>query len=137
MALTLQSRFDMDTESTTTKLECVSSIYRANSVLLQVRSAVVGMLDGWVAAVPMEKVLPSVADAIAAPKASSDGKLTGLKWMASILENGRASKGLSAVLRAAATGINDKAADVREAGSTLMSLMLEVRPFQQLVLASA
>ena len=118
---------------------CSLSVHCASVVLLQVRSAVVGMLDGWVAAVPIEKVLPSVADAIAAPKASSDGKLTGLKWMASILENGRASKGLSAVLRAAATGINDKAADVREAGSTLMSLMLEVRPFQELVfmLASA
>ena len=101
---------------------------------MQVRVAVVGMLDGWVTAVPIEKVLPAVADAIAATKASSDGKLTGLKWMATVLADGRASKGLSAVLRAAATGMNDKAADVREAGSTLMLLMLEVRPFPLLVL---
>ena len=85
------------------------------------------MLDGWVAAVPVEKVVPAVADAIAAPKASSDGKLTGLKWIATVLEDGRASKGLAAALRAAGTGMNDKASDVREAGTTVMSSLLEVR----------
>lgn len=97
------------------------------SLLLQVRTAILGMLDAWVTVVPVERVLPSVADAIAAPKASSEGKLTGLKWLATVLDHGRASKGLAAVLRSATLGMNDKASDVREAGTTLMTLMLEVR----------
>ncbi len=100
-------------------------LHSAYTVLLQVRHAIVGMLDTWVTAVPVERVLPSVMDAIAAPKASSEGKLTGLKWMSTILDNGRASKGLAAVLRAATLGMNDKASDVREAGTTVMTLMLE------------
>ena len=95
--------------------------------LLQVRTAILGMLDAWVTVVPVEKVLPSVADAIAAPKASSECKLTGLKWLATVLDHGRANKGLAAVLRSATLGMNDKASDVREAGITLMTLMLEVR----------
>ena len=97
------------------------------SLLLQVRTAILAMLYAWVTVVPVEKVLPSVADAIAAPKASSEGKLTGLKWLATVLDHGRASKGLAAVLRSATLGMNDKASDVREAGTTLMTLMLEVR----------
>lgn len=95
-------------------------------LLLQVRTAILGMLDAWVTVVPVEKVLPSVADAIAAPKASSEGKLTGLKWLATILDQGRASKGLAAVLRSAALGMNDKASDVREAGTTLMLSLIHI-----------
>ena len=95
-------------------------------VCLQVRTSIVGMLDAWTTAVPLEKVLPAVADAIAAPKASSEGKLTGLKWLSTVLDNGRASKGLAHVLRAATLGVNDKAADVREAGTAIMNLVLEV-----------
>lgn len=83
------------------------------------------MLDAWISAVPLEKVLPAVADAIAAPKASSEGKLTGLKWLSTVLDNGRASKGLAHALRAATLGINDKASDVREAGTAVMNLVLE------------
>ena len=92
---------------------------------LQVRTAIVGMLDAWISAVPLEKVLPAVADAIAAPKASSEGKLTGLKWLSTVLDNGRASKGLAHALRAATLGMNDKASDVREAGTAVMNLVLE------------
>lgn len=83
------------------------------------------MLDAWISAVPLEKVLPAVADAVAAPKASSEGKLTGLKWLATVLDDGRASKGLAQALRAATLGMNDKASDVREAGTAVMSLVLE------------
>ena len=83
------------------------------------------MLDAWVSVVPLEKVLPAVADAIAAPKASSEGKLTGLKWLSNVLDNGRASKGLAHALRAATLGMNDKASDVREAGTAVMNLVLE------------
>ncbi|KAL0028272.1 hypothetical protein WJX79_006476 [Trebouxia sp. C0005] len=101
------------------------SVANLSDTKSQVRTAILGMLDAWVTVVPVEKVLPSVADAIAAPKASSEGKLTGLKWLATILDQGRASKGLAAVLRSAALGMNDKASDVREAGTTLMNLMLE------------
>ena len=92
---------------------------------LQVRTAIVGMLDAWISAVPLEKVLPAVADAIAAPKASSEGKLTGLKWLSTVLDNRRASKGLAQALRAATLGMNDKASDVREAGTMVMTLVLE------------
>lgn len=105
-------------------------------VCLQVRTAIVGMLDAWITAVPLEKVLPAVADAIAAPKASSEGKLTGLKWLSAILDNGRASKGLAHVLRAATLGMNDKASDVREAGSAVMNLVLEVSVQQMMHAAS-
>ncbi|KAL3133794.1 hypothetical protein ABBQ32_008271 [Trebouxia sp. C0010 RCD-2024] len=91
----------------------------------QVRTAIVGMLDAWISAVPLEKVLPAVADAVAAPKASSEGKLAGLKWLAAVLDGGRASKGLAHALRAATLGMNDKASDVREAGTAVMNLVLE------------
>ena len=104
--------------------------FTCSILLLQVRTAIVGMLDAWVTVVPVERVLPAVADAIAAPKASSEGKLTGLKWLASVLDNGRANKGLAAVLRAATLGMNDKASDVREAGTTVMTLMLEASTVQ-------
>ena len=83
------------------------------------------MLDAWITAVPLEKVMPAVTDAIAAPKASSEGKLTGLKWVLTVLEDGRASKGLAQILRAASLGMNDKASDVREAGSAVMAVVLE------------
>ena len=83
------------------------------------------MLDAWITSVPLEKVLPAVADAIAAPKASSEGKLTGLKWLSTVLDNDRASKALAHALRAATLGMNDKASDVREAGLAVMSLVLE------------
>ncbi|KAL0039701.1 hypothetical protein WJX77_005628 [Trebouxia sp. C0004] len=101
------------------------SVANLSDTKSQVRTAILSMLDAWVTVVPVEKVLPSVADAIAAPKASSEGKLTGLKWLATVLDHGRASKGLAAVLRSATLGMNDKASDVREAGTTLMTLMLE------------
>lgn len=98
---------------------------RCSRGCLQVRTAIVGMLDAWISAVPLEKVLPAVADAVAAPKASSEGKLTGLKWLSTVLDDGRASKGLAHALRAATLGMNDKASDVREAGVAVMNLVLE------------
>ena len=84
------------------------------------------MLEAWAGVIPLERVLAPLADAIAAPKASSDGKLAGLRWLATVLDNGHASKALGPAVKAAATGVNDKAVDVREAGSNAMALLMEV-----------
>lgn len=92
----------------------------------QVRTAVVAMLEAWAGVLPMERVLTPLADAVAAPKASSEGKLAGLRWLGTVLDKGRASKALAPAVRAAAVGVNDKAGDVREAGSSLMALLMEV-----------
>lgn len=94
--------------------------------MLQVRTALVGMLDAWAGAMPLDRILPPVAEAIAAPKATSDGKLAGLKWLATVLDNGRASKALASAVRAASLGVTDKAADVRQAGNSALALLVEV-----------
>lgn len=94
---------------------------------LQVRTAVVAMLEAWAGVLPLERVLTPLADAVAAPKASPEGKLAGLRWLATVLDNGRASKALVPAVKAAAIGVNDKAGDVREAGSSIMALLMEVR----------
>ena len=44
------------------------------------------MLDAWVGVVPAEKVLPVVVDFLASPKASNEGKVTGLRWVASVVQ---------------------------------------------------
>lgn len=93
---------------------------------MQVRTAVVAMLEAWAGVIPLERVLAPLADAVAAPKSSSEGKLAGLRWLATVLDDGRASKALAPAVKAAAVGVTDKAADVREAGSSVMALLMEV-----------
>ena len=46
-----------------------------------------------------------------------------------MLDNSRASKALAPAVKAAAVGVTDKAADVREAGSSVMALLMEVSQY--------
>ncbi|KAK9814323.1 hypothetical protein WJX72_004049 [[Myrmecia] bisecta] len=90
----------------------------------QVRNALVTMLEAWVTVIPAERILPMVGDALAAPKASADGKVNVLKWMSGVVESGKAAKCLEGAVKAATLGSQDKSAEVREAGSALMSALL-------------
>ncbi len=47
---------------------------------VQVRDAVVAMLDSWATIVPPDRLVPAVLEAIANPKCIADGKITGLQW---------------------------------------------------------
>jgi hypothetical protein len=95
----------------------------------QVRAAVVSMLDAWAGdgRVPAEKLLPAVYEALAAPKASAEGKLAALRWIGSVVEAGRIGKGTELAVRAAAFGSADKTAEAREAANALFKALLQVR----------
>ena len=94
--------------------------------LLQVRDAAVAALDAWVGSVLGEKVLPAVADFLAGPKASSEGRVTGLRWIASAVAARKAEKCIDVVLRAAVTASGDKAVEVRDAAASLAGSVSEV-----------
>lgn len=47
---------------------------------LQVRDAVVYLLDAWASVSPPEKLFPAVLEAMTNPKCIIDGKVTGLQW---------------------------------------------------------
>jgi hypothetical protein len=94
--------------------------------LPQVRNAAVGALDAWVAAVPAEKVLPSVVDFLPSAKASNEGKVTGLRWIMGLVEAGKTQRCLDSALKAAAVASGDKAVEVREAASHLAAALVKV-----------
>ena len=93
----------------------------------QVRDAVASLLDAWASIVPAERLIPNVADVLAAPKTNADAKTAGLKWIAGISEDGRAARCLDAAVKAAAAGVCDKTPGVRECGHTLISVLVAVR----------
>lgn len=88
------------------------------------------MLDAWVGdrgKVPAERLLPAVYDALAAPKAGAEGKVTALRWVAaSVVQAGRVSKAAGDATRAAAFASLDKSTEVREAGVALFKALAEV-----------
>ena len=93
---------------------------------LQVRDAAVAALDAWVGSVPGEKVLPAVVDFLAGPKASSEGRVTGLRWIAGVVAARKAEKCIDVVLKAAVTASGDKAVEVRDAAASLAGSVSEV-----------
>ena len=93
---------------------------------MQVRDAAISALDGWVSAIPAEKVIPAVADFLSGSKASSEGKTLGLKWINSVVASRKAHRGVDGVLRAVAVGTADKAVEVREAAATLAGTVSQV-----------
>ena len=84
------------------------------------------MLEGWQSATGPDRLVPAVADAIATPKASTEAKLAGLRFISSVVEGGQAGKCLDAVVRAAAVGLQDKAVDPRDAGAGVIQQVLAV-----------
>ena len=84
------------------------------------------MLEAWQSATGPDRLVPAVADAIATPKASTEAKLAGLRFISSVVEGGQAGKCLDAVVRAAAVGLQDKAVDPREAGAGVIQQVLAV-----------
>jgi len=91
-----------------------------------VRNAAVGALDAWVAAVPAEKVLPSVVDFLPSAKASNEGKVMGLRWIMGLVDSREAQRCLDSALKAAAVASGDKAVEVREAASHLAAALVKV-----------
>lgn len=85
-----------------------------------------GALDTWVAAVPAEKVLPSVVDFLPSAKASNEGKVTGLRWIMGLVNSREAQRCLDSALKAAAVASGDKAVEVREAASHLAAALVKV-----------
>lgn len=91
------------------------------------RDAAVAALDAWVGSVPAEKVVPVAVDFLASPKASSEGKVTGLRWICGVVEAEKAGKCVDSALRAAAVASGDKAVEVREAALNLAARISQVR----------
>lgn len=60
-------------------------------------------------------------------KITADGKAETLKWMASLAAAGKISDCIQDALRAAAIGSGDKAAEVRDAATKLVTSLVEVR----------
>jgi hypothetical protein len=47
---------------------------------MQVRDALVALLDAWLAVTSADRIFPAALDAIANPKCILDGKVCGLSW---------------------------------------------------------
>ncbi|KAK9818850.1 hypothetical protein WJX81_005118, partial [Elliptochloris bilobata] len=92
----------------------------------QVRDGVVAMLEAWAGIAPAERLLPQLADYLASPKSSGEGKAAALRWATSQAEAGKLERCLDAAARAAAAGVLDKALDAREAGTAFMLALLQV-----------
>ncbi len=94
----------------------------------QVRDAVIVMLDAWVTTCPAEKIFAPVGDVISNPKVSADGRVAALLWMAKVIPSSIKNASATTVklctesaVRAAAIGLGDKAAAVRDGGSQLLA----------------
>ena len=92
---------------------------------VQVRDGVLAVLDAWASIAAPDKPALAVADAIASGKATPDGKVAGLKWLAALVAEGRCSA--DAVQKVAAAAAGDRSAEVREAATTLTSALAQVR----------
>ncbi|GIL97467.1 hypothetical protein Vretimale_3111 [Volvox reticuliferus] len=90
-----------------------------------VRSAVTEMLDAWVGVTSASCVMPDVMEFYVSSKITADGKAETLKWMASLVSAGKVNDCVPDTLRAAAMGSADKAAEVRDAASKLMTILVE------------
>ncbi|GIL58886.1 hypothetical protein Vafri_13702 [Volvox africanus] len=90
-----------------------------------VRSAVTEMLDAWVGVTSASCVMPDVMEFYVSSKITADGKAETLKWMASLVSGGKVSDCVSDALRAAAMGSADKAAEVRDAASKFVTILVE------------
>lgn len=58
----------------------IPSFHPPHTTLLQVRDAVVVMLDAWITVAGSDKLFPAAAEAVANPKCIIDGKILGLHW---------------------------------------------------------
>lgn len=56
-------------------------------MMLQVRGAVVEMLDAWVSAAGTESVMGELMEALTSPKCTADGKAEGISWLASLVSS--------------------------------------------------
>ncbi|GLC42611.1 hypothetical protein PLESTB_001118900 [Pleodorina starrii] len=90
-----------------------------------VRSAVTEMLDAWVGVTSASCVMPDLMDFYVSSKITADGKAETLKWLASLVSGGKVSDCVPDALRAGAMGSADKAAEVRDAASKLMTALVE------------
>ncbi|PNH12606.1 Protein MOR1 [Tetrabaena socialis] len=91
-----------------------------------VRSAVVEMLDAWIAVTNPGCVMPDVMEFFTSAKITADGKAETLKWLAALVSGGRVGESVAEALRAGALGNLDKAAEVRDAATKLMVALVEV-----------
>lgn len=81
---------------------------------MQVRGAVVELLDAWAASAGAEALVPEVAEVIGSAKTTADGRADGVAWLATgVVEPGRAASDLLPdLLKCLAVGSGDKAAEV-------------------------
>lgn len=86
---------------------------------MQVRDAAVGMLDAWVSVVPADRLVPSLVDFLTHPKASTDGKVTCLKWLMALVESQKAGTCAESIIKAISLALGDKSGETREAGTKL------------------
>ena len=88
---------------------------------LQVRDAVIAVLDAWASITSPDKPALALVDALYSGKSTPDGRITGLNWLASLAADGRCSaEGLQ---KGITTGAADRSAGVREAASALSTAM--------------
>lgn len=105
---------------------------------LQVRAAVVEMLEGWVSVAPAEPLFAELCDIIASPKCVGEGMQAAIEWMAKAAEAGKVVGGdcLAYAVKAVALGAEYKTAPVREAAAHLVTALLAAGAPQEVAAAA-
>jgi hypothetical protein len=61
--------------------------------VLQVRAAVIELLDAWASVAPLEPLVSELSAALASPKASADARKEGLAWLLALIAGAHCSGG--------------------------------------------
>ena len=93
---------------------------------MQVRQAVVDMLEAWMSVAPVDAVLDELLEVLASPKCVGEGMQTGISWAASAATAGKISSSdlMAAAVKAGAMGAAYKTVPVREAAAQLFSALI-------------
>jgi hypothetical protein len=94
--------------------------------ILQVRQAVVDMLEAWMVVAPVDAVLDELLEVLASPKCVSEGMQAGISWIAAAASAGKISSSdtMAAAVKAGAMGAAYKTVPVREAAAQLFSALI-------------
>lgn len=91
---------------------------------VQVRDGVVAVLDAWLTIAPPERAALALTEAISSNKATPDGRVTGLRWLAGLASGGKATAPcVDALQKAASASAQDRSAEVREAAGGLSTAL--------------
>ena len=77
------------------------------------------VLDAWAGACPPDKPALAVAESASSGKATPDGKIAALRWLAALAADGKLGGAAGGLQKAVSAGAADRNAEVREAAAAL------------------